>query len=333
MERTRWTPEELVKISNSYWSSCAIHAGVTLDLFTPLSACRHSAVELAGLLGTDVRGLAMLLNALAALELLEKTGESYSATPFSAQFLSRTSPRYMGHILRHHHNLMAQWSRLDEAVRTGSPVRERYPRENEEQLREDFEMGMLDLATLAAPLVAPHVDLGGCRSLLDLGGGPGTYSIFFCRCNPGLTARVYDLPSTRRFAEESIASSGLSDRITFIPGDYLKDPIPTGSDAAWLSQVLHAEGPGECALILKKVAAALMKGGRIFVQEFILDDTMDSPLQAALFSLNMLTGTDAGQAYSREQLNNMLREAGFRDLKRIPLHLPNGAGIIEGLAP
>lgn len=116
-------------------------------------------------------------------------------------------------------------------------------------------------------------------------------------------------------------------------GDYLKDPIPTGHDAAWLSHILHAEGPGECVLILGKVAAALQKGGRIYVQEFILNDTMDSPLQPALFSLNMLTGTAAGQAYSEGQINEMLVEAGFRNLRRVPVSLPNGAGIISGIAP
>ncbi len=333
MERKNWTPEELVKISNSYWSSCAIHAGVELDLFTPLAACPHSAGNLADLLGVDERGLTLLLNALAALGLLEKNGDAYAATPFSAGFLARTSPGYLGHIIRHHHNLMFQWARLDEAVRTGKPVRQQYPQDQEERLREDFEMGMFNLATRAAPLVIPHIDLSGCRSLLDLGGGPGTYSIYFCRQNPDLSACVFDLPSTRRFAEDKIASSGLSGRISFMAGDYLKDPIPTGHDAAWLSHILHAEGPGECVLILGKVAAALQKGGRIYVQEFILNDTMDSPLQPALFSLNMLTGTAAGQAYSEGQINEMLVEAGFRNLRRVPVSLPNGAGIISGIAP
>ncbi|MEA5113248.1 MAG: methyltransferase [Geobacteraceae bacterium] len=330
MESKHWTPEELVKVSNSYWSSCAIHAGVKLDLFTPLSACPHTAGALADLLEADERGLTMLLNALAALGLLEKNGEEYAATSFSAEFLARASPGFLGHIVRHHHNLMFQWARLDVAVRTGKPVRERCTGEKEEQSRESFEMGMFNLATLAAPLVVPHIDLRGCRSLLDLGGGPGTYSIYFCGHNPGLVACVFDLPSTRRFAEDTIASFGLSEKISFMPGDYLEDPIPGGHDAAWLSHILHAEGPGECVLILGKVAAALQKGGRIYVQEFILNDTMDGPLQPALFSLNMLTGTAAGQVYSEGQIKEMLVEAGYRDLRRIPVSLPNGAGIIAG---
>jgi hypothetical protein len=330
MERITWTTGDLLQVSNAYWSSCAIHAGVKLDLFTPLAACPHSAADLADLVGADVRGLTMLLNALVALGLLDKVDEAFTDTPFSAEFLSRTSPGHLGYIIQHHHNLMTSWAHLDEAVRYGRPVRGRYPEGDEEYVRESFEMGMLNLATLSAPRIVPHIDLKGRSRLLDLGGGPGAYSVFFCRHNPDLSAVVYDLPTTRRFAEETVARYGLSDRITFAAGDYLVDRIPGRYDAAWLSQILHSEGPDECARILEKVAAVLEAGGRIFVQEFVLNGTMDGPLQPALFALNMLTGTAAGRAYSEEQLREMLFAAGFVNLRRLPLDLPNGAGILEG---
>ncbi len=34
-----WTPARLLQLSNGYWSACALHAAVKLDLFTPFSAC------------------------------------------------------------------------------------------------------------------------------------------------------------------------------------------------------------------------------------------------------------------------------------------------------
>ena len=71
-------------------------------------------------------------------------------------------------------------------------------------------MGMFNLASLLAPRIAQAIDLSGCRRLLDLGGGPGTYAIHFCLANPGLSAVVYDLPTTRSFAEETIARFDLS---------------------------------------------------------------------------------------------------------------------------
>jgi SAM-dependent methyltransferase len=168
---------------------------------------------------------------------------------------------------------------------------------------------------------------------LDLGGGPGTYAIHFCRENPELTAVVYDLPTTRRFAEQTIERFDLAKRISFQEGDFTEQGISGSFDVVWLSHILHGEGPEECARLLKKAAAALTPGGIILIQEFILDDTRDTPLFPALFSLNMLLGTPLGQSYSQSELFGMLAAAGAGDMQRIPLELPNGAGVVMGVLP
>ena len=333
MEKTAWTPQQLLELSGGYWSSCALHAGVKLNVFTTLSGEPLSAGELAKRINCDSRGLTMLLNALSAMELLEKMQESYLATPFAAQFLSRTSTDYLGHIIMHHHQLMSGWTNLDQAVRSGEPVRERASHEDVESSRESFLMGMFNLAMQIAPMIVPKIDLSGRRRLLDLGGGPGTYAIHFCRQNPELDAVVCDLPTSRTFAEQSVARFGLSKRIGFLARDFETEELPAGFDVAWLSHVLHSAGPTTCAAVLKKAVSALDPGGMILVQEFILDDSKDAPLFPALFSLNMLIGTPDGQSYSEKELIDMLGAAGVTDLRRIPLQLPNGAGVIAGEVP
>ncbi|HEX9079398.1 MAG TPA: methyltransferase [Desulfuromonadaceae bacterium] len=333
MAKKSWSIAELLQLTNSYWSACTLFAGVKLDLFTPLAERRHTAPGLAELLKCDARGMAMLLNALVAMELLEKEGDDYGATGFAAEFLARTSPAYMGYIIMHHHHLMASWTHLDEAVKSGGPIRQRDSHDDDETVRESFEMGMFNLAMQVAPLITPRIDLDGRRRLLDLGGGPGTYAIHFCRSNPELTAVVYDLPTTRRFAEQTIERFGLSSRISFQGGDFDTEGIQGRFDVAWLSQILHSSGPDTCAALLKKAVAALEPGGMLLVQEFILDDTRDRPLFPTLFSLNMLLGTSGGQAYSQEQIFAMLAGAGLGDLRRLPLELPNGAGVIAGIVP
>lgn len=333
MEKTVWTPADLLQLSGGYWSACALHAGVQLDVFTPLSERPHSVTELAERLSCDVRSLAMLLGALAALGLLEKRGESFSASPFSADYLSRTSPNYLGYIIRHHHQLMSGWAKLDESVRTGGPIGERISHRDDAEARESFEMGMFNLAMLLAPRIVSQIDLTGRRRLLDLGGGPGTYAIHFCQRNPGLTAVVYDLPSTRPFAEKTIARFGLADRITFADGNFIDQGIEGRFDVAWLSHILHSEGGAGCGIILEKAMAALEPGGLILIQEFILDEAKDGPLFPALFSLNMLLGTPSGQSYSQGELTEMLERAGACDVGRLPIELPNGAGVIAGRVP
>ena len=324
------TLSELLQLSGGYWSTCALHAGVKLEVFTHLDEAVMTAPELARIINVEQRGLEMLLNALTAMELLEKKGNGFSATGFSAEHLSRKSQAYMGHIIMHHHYLMEGWSKLDEAVKYGLPVRKRSTHDTDGAERESFLMGMFNLASRLAPQIAAEIDLSGRCRLLDLAGGPGTYAIHFCKKNPGLSAVIYDLPATRPFAEQTVGRFALSGRIAFVAGDILDDPIGSGFDVAWISHLLHGEGPETCAAIVAKTAAALNHGGLLLIQEFILEDSRTAPLHSALFSLNMLIGTPSGQAYSEGELHEMMARAGLHDLKRLPVKLPNGAGIMAG---
>jgi hypothetical protein len=330
MQNTPWTPPELLKMSGSYWNSCTLHAGVDLDLFTPLTETPATAKQLARRLDLDERGLGMLLDALVCLELLNKKGRLYRATPFARQYLSTDSPGYLGHIILHHHHLVASWANLGETIRSGQPSRRRVSHEADERERQSFLLGMFNLAMLLAPKVAREIDLAGRRHLLDLGGGPGTYAIHFCQQHPDLRATVFDLSTTRPFAEQTIRQFNLEDRIHFAAGDFQHDPLPDRYDVAWLSHVLHGEGEQGCAEMLKKTVAALEPGGLLLVQEFILEDSRDRPLFPALFSLNMLLGTPEGKAYSDGEIRALLKSAGLHKIERVPLELPNGAGVICG---
>jgi SAM-dependent methyltransferase len=320
----------LREISGSYWKTCALHAGVKLDLFSIIGGNELTADYIAAKLNADADGVERLLNALTAMELMVKTGDKYKNTEGANAFLVKKAPGYTGYMIMHHHHLMESWNRLDEAVISGKPVRQRVAFSSEEW-RENFLMGMYNMAMSVAPKVVPEIDLAGKKRFLDLGGGPGTYAIHFCLYNQNLKATVYDLPTTRPFAEKTIAGFGLSHRIDFQDGDYTKMGIQGKYDVVWLSHILHGESPETCRDIVQKAVAVLDSGGMIIIHEFILNDTMDSPLFPALFSLNMLLGTDGGRSYSKSQISEMLSEAGVKNIKRILVATPNDSGIILGV--
>jgi predicted O-methyltransferase YrrM len=243
----------------------------------------------------------------------------------------KESPNYIGHMVMHHHHLVKTWSQMDQAVKTGKPLRKKVLRDDEEL--ESFLMGMYNLAMGIAPRLAGQVDLLGRNRLLDLGGGPGTYAIHFCLANPELRATVYDLPSSRPFAIKTIDKFGLADRVEFMEGDYLESEGDFGGtyDVAWLSHILHAEGPDACQMIIDKVASALEPGGLLLVHDFIMEDTFDGPFFPALFSLNMLANTEKGQSYSGHQIKEMLAKAGLKNIQRLTFKGPNESGIISGV--
>jgi precorrin-6B methylase 2 len=324
-----FTPEAILRLSGDYWKTCALHAGVKLDIYTIIGNDCLSADEIAGRINGDLRGVTMLLNALTAMNLLIRHDEGYANSTAGQSFLSKDSDHYLGYMIMHHHYLMESWAQLDQAVKTGKPRRTRSSHSDAAR-RESFLMGMFNIAMKVAPRAAAAIDLANRHHLLDLGGGPGTYAIHFCLANPQLRATVYDLPETRPFAEKTIAQFGLASRIAFAEGDYLQEDIPGTYDVALLSHVLHAEGPDGCRKLIRKAVSALQPGGMIVIHEFILDNTMDGPLHPALFALNMLLGTAAGQSYSAEQITAFLTEAHVGNIRLIPIESPNDSRLIIG---
>ncbi|MBW2594115.1 MAG: SAM-dependent methyltransferase, partial [Deltaproteobacteria bacterium] len=170
MNTENLNPGRLLQLSGSYWETCTLHAGVKLDLFTVLGEKKRTCQDIADRINADPRALSMLLNALTAMGLLLKKGDTWANTTQATLFLRKDMPRYIGFMILHHQNLVESWSRLDQAVKTGSPVREQIPNHSEES-RENFLMGMFTMAMGLAPGMVPKIDLAGRRHLLDLGGG------------------------------------------------------------------------------------------------------------------------------------------------------------------
>ena len=330
MAQHEWNSGSLLGLANSCWEAITLQTAVKLDVFSCIEAGAVTPVAVAEKLGADARATGMLCNALAAIGLLEKDGMQFHNTGPARRYLVKTSPEYIGYIITHFYHTVASWRQLPTAVRTGSQVSSVHEKSEDE--RESFLMGMHNLASALAPRIAEIIDLGSTGSLLDLGGGPGTYAVNFCLKNPDLNASVFDLPESRLYAQRTIAGAGLSDRITFIPGNYMTDSIPGSYDAVWLSQILHAEGPADCQKLIGKAVAALNPGGAVYIHEFILNDDLAGPAFPAIFSLNMLVATKGGQSYSEGQLKSMLEQAGIINIERLNFTGPNDSGIICGRA-
>lgn len=323
-----WTPEKILKTSGAYWHSFTLHAAVKLDIFSLVEKGVNTPEALAAELKADNRALNMLLNALAAMGLIKKDGDAYQNLEPSRAFLVKNSPQYIGSIILHSCNSVKPWSALVNAVKSGRSNKNILDMPADE--RRDFLMGMNVLASINSKNAADAVDLSGCRHLLDLGGGPGTYAICFCMENPVLKATIYDLIDTKKFADKRVEEAGLEHRIDFMAGNFVTDDINGNYDAAWISHILHGENFDTCVKILRKTALAMQPGSEIYVHDFILDNNCVGPLFPAVFSLNMLVNTQHGQSYSENEIFNMFHKAGLKDTMRLSFRGDNDSGIIRG---
>ena len=192
-------------------------------------------------------------------------------------------------------------------------------------------MGMVNMADLQARECVPQLPVQGRSRLLDLGGGPGGFTVQFCQHYPEMQATLFDLPTTKPLAEKYIANHNLQNRINFVGGNFMKDALPSGFDIAWLSQILHGQNPEDAATLVAKAAGCLDHGGLLLVHEFVIHDDFRDSVFPALFGVNMLVNTVDGQSYTENELMDMLNNAGLTEIRRLDLNLPKGRAVLAGV--
>lgn len=314
-------PDDLSEKIRAFRTARVILTAVELDIFTAVGQ-QASSKEVAESLGVDPRAAEMLLNALVALDLLEKRDNAFFNTPLSSRYLMENSPDDARASLMHSVHLWDRWSTLTDCIRKGTSVTYKDPSDRHEDWTESFIAAMDKNASFRAPQVARTIGLEGVKKVLDVGGGSAAYSIAFAQSNPDLHAEVFDLPNVVPIARRHIEAAGLSDRVDTRVGDFRKDDFGTGFDLILISAICHMNSPEENLDLAKKAFGALTDGGRIVIQDFILGPDKTSPLTAALFSLNMLVGTRAGSSYSESEYAAWLKTAGFSDIRMLRLPGP-----------
>jgi ubiquinone/menaquinone biosynthesis C-methylase UbiE len=258
-------------------------------------------------LNIDLRATVILLDALTGLGLIKKQKGRYKNAGIASQFLVSGKPYYQGDIIRHADNLWKNWSGLDEVIKTGKPHRV-------SRNLESFILGMHNLASLKAKDTMKMVGLKGVKKALDLGGGPGTYSIEMAK--KGVSVTLFDFPETLEIAKKIVEKERVKD-INFIGGDFVTDDIGKGYDFIFISQIFHAYSANDNLQLLRKCKKALNNSGRIVVQEFYISKDRTHPVQSALFSVNMLIGTEGGRCYSPDEIKSWLLKTGLKNIKEM----------------
>jgi predicted O-methyltransferase YrrM len=321
----------LMQLSTAYWASQTLLTANRLRIFEQLSDEPRTAAELAAALGTDARATELFLKACVALGLLEQRSPGYANSALAAAFLVPGRPGYLGNALRYSDNLYATWGGLEQSLRSGAPALApaSYLGDDPRRTR-DFVYGMHDRALAIGQALVGLVDLSGRRRLLDIGGGPGTYSALFVRRYPGLRATVIDLPSVVALAGEIIASLGAGDTVTARPGNYLDCELPRDHDVVLISGVFHREREATCRDLIARALAALAPGGLLLVSDVFADAGGASPAFATLFGLNMLLTARDGGVHADADVAAWMEQAGCARTERRPFPPPMPHRLVIG---
>jgi len=308
-------PNTIREFAASFQKSRILLSGFELDIFTNVDESGTTNNQIANNLHLDEHACERLLNALVSLGFLAKQNHLYFNTPESFNFLSKKSSNYLGGLM-HSNHLWNTWSNLTQVVKTGISAHPAEINQRGEEWLFPFINAMHDRAKKQAPQQLANIDLSEIKSTLDIGGGSGAYSMEFVSKKPEIKATVFDLPNVVPITKIFLDKEGFSDKIKTHAGDYTKDDLPKGFDLAFLSAIIHSNSLEINQKLIKKCFDALNKNGKIVIQDWIMNNDRTKPTSGAIFAINMLVGTEAGDCFTEQEVTEMLNEAGFKNISR-----------------
>jgi len=266
--------------------------------------------------GCDAEMVRRLLRAMCSLDLARQVdGERFRLTAKGDLLRGGAEGSLKGLAMAWTSQFWSAWSGLADAVRTGRPV-----------IADAFAQAAIDPAMAAtlnqsqadrsravAAEAARLVDLAGCGTIMDLGGGYGTVLAALLRANPAARGVLAELAYLEPEARQFLEREGVGARALFAAIDFFKD-APPAADLYILKSILHDWSDEACATLLANVALAAKTGTRLLIVEQILPELATAaPADRSAFrtDLTMMVGT-AGRERTEAEFRALLDRAGFR---------------------
>ncbi|MFD7134659.1 methyltransferase [Streptomyces sp. NPDC059894] len=298
--------------------AAALRAAARLGVADALGDGPMAVDDLAAAVKTEPRPLRRLLRALSCYGVFAEQPDGRFAHTEMSRLLREDDP----HSLRYITLWCTEpwtwdaWPRLDEAVRTGrNVVEDLYGREFFTYLNEDapesaevFNRAMTTSSRQSAEDVARFLDLSGCASVADIGGGQGHVVASLLEKYPSLRGTLLDLPRVVENADPRLRPGGaLADRMTIVPGD-CRAAIPVRADVYVIKNILEWDDDST-ARTLRNVIGAGGPGTRVVVIENLVDDTPSMRFSTAMDLLLLLNV--GGAKHTTESMVGRLTDAGL----------------------
>lgn len=309
-------PAMIFEMMQAHQKTAALRTAVELDVFTAIGEGANTAGALSQRCNAAERGMRILCDYLVVMGFLTKEAQRYALTPESAEFLDRRSPACMASLtgflgtaenVDRFKNLTAivrKGGALDEDLGTTKP---------DNPMWVQFARSMVPLQRPFAAAMAQllNADAGEKWKVLDIAAGHGIFGVTLAKHNANAEIYALDWPAVLQVAAENAQAAGVASRHHKIPGSAFEVDFGSGYDVVLLTGFLHHFDPAAIDKLLRKVYAALAPNGRVVTVEFVPNEDRVTPPITASFSMVMLAGTRAGDAYTFTELDAMFRKAGF----------------------
>ena len=323
------TPEPIMRLASGFMAAKHLFAASELGLFEALADSPTTIDGLAARTGLTRRAARISADAMVALGLLDREGDTYRNSDTAAAFLSGRGPADLRPFLKFWDKISyPSWSELSTALAKG-PSKEIF--DLNDQLQELASAGIEAILAGPAAALPKAFDFSGHRRLLDVGGGTGSWSIAVAKAYPHVQTTVFELPTTADIARKRIVATGLASRIDVVVGDAMTGALPSGYDVFLLANLIHYWSPGENRSLLQRIRGASEKGSALLLADFWTDPTHTQPIQAALMAGEFAVHLRNGDVYSVNELTGWLDETGWRFIRHVPLAGPQSLVAAEAV--
>lgn len=310
-------------VAYGFMASQALFSALELELFDHISAKGGPATieDLQKATGIEEPRLQILVNALTAMKALSRNSHGgYSLSPNTEKFLVRSARFFYGDYLRLQigQQFYKHMSTLPQIMKTGEgPTYEKLFSDPAEA--DTYTKAQHNGSLATARALCKKVDFSGMRSLLDIGGGSGAFSIMICRKNPEMNARILEFPEVCNTGEKFVAGEEdqVSGRVKYIRGSCLDEwPAELGDehDAVLISYVSESVPHTAVPMLYERAFSRLRPGGLLMVHSFMVDDSLDGPILGALWSLQHVAVNANGLGLHPANVGDLMSKAGFQDI-------------------
>lgn len=319
--------------------SQTLSAAVASGLIEVLAEGPVGLAEVGERCGLSAGGTTLLLRASAAIELAQEVAPGqWMLGQQGAALLGNAGVLAM---VRHHRLLYADLAdplallRRDRAGATALSDFWTYAGEPDPATRDDSNThAYSELMASSQAMVAEQV-LAAYRferhsSLLDVGGGYGAFVKAVAAACPSVKTGIFDLPDVLRRHSGAPEHANVN-APTLHPGDFFRDPIPTGYDCISLVRILHDHDDDPAMSLLAKIRESLEPGAVLVIAEPMAGTRGAQKMGDAYFGL-YLWAMRSGRPRRAEEIGAMLESAGFRSWRRVGTDLPVITSLIVATA-
>ncbi len=315
--------DHIMQVGLGFWASKTLLSAIEMGVFTELAHGPEDLEPLTGRLGLHPRAARDFLDALVALDFLERSGSTYRNCPAADQFLDRRKPSYIGGVLEMaNHRLYGFWGNLTAALRTGEPQNEvksgaadifSLLYADPERLA-GFLKAMTAISKGSNQAIAHNFPWKNYRTAVDVGTAQGDLIVQIALAQPHVAGIGFDLAEVAPIFEEYVALNGLSQRVKFHAGNFFDHALPK-ADVVTMGHILHDWDLEQKKTLVRRAFEAVPEGGALIVYDSIIDDDRCKNAFGLLMSLNMLIETPGGFDYTAAQCQAWMKEAGFRETR------------------